>query len=68
MFWMHFNKTGHVDAVKIVESTKHQELDDVTVNTFYHWRCRAGAVDQVIVSVTFTLSRNVFARERNPYH
>jgi TonB family protein len=55
-FWLHFNaKTGRVDAVKIVESTGHAELDNVAVSTFYRWRCRPGQLDHAIIPATFTL-------------
>lgn len=55
LFWMRFDKTGRVTAVKIVESTEQPELDNAAVCAFYHWRCRPGEVDQVVVPVTFTL-------------
>ena len=55
-YWLHFNtKTGRVDAVKIVESTGHKELDNVAVSTFYQWRCRPGQLDHAIIPATFTL-------------
>lgn len=55
-FWLHFNaKTGRVDAVKIVTSTGHAELDNVAVSTFYRWRCRPGQLDHAIIPATFTL-------------
>ena len=55
-FWLHFSpKTGRVDAVKIVESTGHAELDNVAVSTFYRWRCRPGQLDHAIIPATFTL-------------
>jgi TonB family protein len=55
-YWLHFNaKTGRVDAVKIVESTGHTELDNVAVSTFYRWQCRPGQIDHAIIPATFTL-------------
>ena len=55
-YWLHFNaKTGRVDAVKIVRSTGHKELDNVAVSTFYKWRCRPGQLDGAIIPATFTL-------------
>ena len=55
-YWLHFNaKTGRVDAVKIVQSTGHAELDNAAVTTFYQWRCRPGQLDHVIIPATFTL-------------
>jgi TonB family protein len=55
-YWLHFNaKTGRVDAVKIVQSTGHTELDNAAVSTFYRWRCRPGELDHAIIPATFTL-------------
>ena len=55
-FWLHFNaKSGRTDAVKIVQSTGHVELDNVAVSTFYRWRCRPGELDNAIIPATFTL-------------
>jgi TonB family protein len=55
-YWLHFNaKTGRVDAVKIVQSTGHAELDNVAVSTFYRWRSRPGELDHAIIPATFTL-------------
>ena len=55
-YWLHFNsKTSRVDAVKIVQSTGHAELDNAAVSTFYHWRCRPGQIDHAIIPTTFTL-------------
>ncbi len=54
LFWMKFDKTGRVTAVKIIESTKQPDLDNAAVYAFYHWRSRPGEVDQVIVPITFT--------------
>ena len=55
-YWLHFSaKTGRVDAVKIVQSSGHAELDNVAVSTFYQWRCRPGQLDHAIIPATFTL-------------
>lgn len=54
LFWMHFDKTGRVTAVKIIKSTEKPELDNAAVYAFYRWRCRPGEVDEVIVPVAFT--------------
>ena len=55
-YWLHFNaKSGRVDAVKIVQSTGHAELDNAAVTTFYQWRCRPGQLDRAIIPATFTL-------------
>jgi TonB family protein len=59
LYWLHFNeKTGRVDAVKIVQSTGHKELDDVAVSTFYRWRCRPGQMHQATIPAAFTLDRS----------
>ena len=58
-FWLQFNtKTGHVDAVKILQSTGHTELDNVAVSTFYRWRCRPGDLHQITVPASFTLDHS----------
>lgn len=55
-FWLHFNtKSGRVDAVKVVQSTGHAELDKVAVSTFYRWRCRPGWLESVTIPAAFTL-------------
>jgi len=55
-YWLHFNeRSGRVDAVKIVQSTGHKELDNAAVSTFYQWRCRPGQLDHAIIPATFTL-------------
>ena len=53
VFWMKFDKTGRVKAVKIMESTKHSDLDNAAVYACYRWRCRPGEVDQAIVPIVF---------------
>jgi TonB family protein len=53
VFWMKFDKTGRVKAVKIIESTKHSDLDNAAVYACYRWRCRPGEVDQAIVPIVF---------------
>ena len=59
LYWLHFNaKTGRVDAVKIVQSTGHAELDNVAVSTFYRWRCRPGELDHAIIPASFTLEHS----------
>jgi TonB family protein len=55
LFWMHFDKSGRVTAVKILESTKQPELDNAAVYAFYRWRCRPGQVYEAIIPVTFTM-------------
>jgi TonB family protein len=52
-FWMKFDKTGRVKAVKIIQSTKHSDLDNAAVYACYRWRCRPGEVDQAIVPIVF---------------
>ena len=44
---------GRVKTVKIMESTKHSDLDNAAVYACYRWRCRPGEVDQVIVPFVF---------------
>lgn len=55
LYWLHFTKSGRVDAVKIAESAGHAVLDQAAVNAFYQWNCQPGKVDQLIVPVTFTM-------------
>jgi TonB family protein len=56
LFWVHFDKTsGQVDAVKIVQSTGHAELDNSAVSTFYHWRCRPGALKEATIPIGFSI-------------
>ena len=55
LFWMHFDKSGRVTAVKIVESTRQPELDNAVVYAFYRWRSRPGKVYEAIIPVTFTM-------------
>jgi len=56
LYWLRFNKSGRVNAVKIAKSTGHRVLDQAAVNAFYQWRCQPGKVDHVIIPVTFTMS------------
>jgi TonB family protein len=53
VFWMKFDKTGRVKAVKIMKSTTHPDLDNSAVYACYRWRCRPGEVDQAIVPLVF---------------
>ena len=64
VFWMKFDKTGRVKAVKIIKSTKHSDLDNASVYALYRWRCRPGEVDQAVVPVVFTIagSQSVMSR------
>jgi TonB family protein len=56
LYWLHFDHTGCVDAVKIAKSTGERELDQSAVNAFYRWRCQPGKLNQVIIPVTFTMA------------
>ncbi len=58
LFQLHFNsQTGHVDAVKVVKSTGHFELDTVAVKTFNRWRCRPGWLESATIPISFTYDR-----------
>ena len=54
LYWLHFTKSGRVNAVKIAKSAGHAVLDQAAVNAFYQWTCQPGKVDEVIIPVTFT--------------
>lgn len=53
LYWLQFDKTGRVVAVKIVQSTTDKDFDNSVVYSLYRWRCRPGEVDQVIVPISF---------------
>jgi len=53
VFWMKFDNNGRVKTVKIIQSTKHSDLDNAAVHACYRWRCRPGEVDQAIVPFAF---------------
>ena len=55
LYWLHFTKSGRVNAVKIAKSAGHAVLDQAAVNAFYQWSCQPGKVDQIIIPVTFTM-------------
>lgn len=60
-YWLHFDtKTGRVDAVKVLQSTGHAELDNVAVATFYRWRCRPGGLESATIPAKFTLDHSSY--------
>jgi TonB family protein len=65
VFWMKFDHNGRVKAVKIVQSTKHSDLDNAAVHSCYRWQARPGEVDQAIVPIVFHFggSGSTIARE-----
>jgi TonB family protein len=53
VYWMKFDRNGRVKAVKIIQSTKHSDLDNAAVYACYRWQARPGEVDQAIVPMVF---------------
>jgi TonB family protein len=49
-------KTGLVDEVKVLKTTKSHELDASAVMTFFKWKFRPGATKQRDVAVNFHLT------------
>lgn len=46
-------KTGDVDEVKVLRSTGHVLLDEVSAKAFFQWKFQPGVVTQVQVPVEF---------------
>ena len=49
-------KTGLADAVKVIKSTGHSELDATAVMTLFKWKFRPGAVKERDVFIVFQLT------------
>ncbi|HEY2713820.1 MAG TPA: energy transducer TonB [Chthoniobacterales bacterium] len=54
-FLLHFNATGAVTNVDVVQSTESPILDQTSSLTFRRWRCRPGVLTRVTVPITYTM-------------
>jgi periplasmic protein TonB len=54
-FLLHFDSSGSVTDVDVVQSTGSAILDQTSSSTFRRWRCRPGAYTKVYVPITYTM-------------
>jgi TonB family protein len=55
VFRLYVDKQGTVTSVRILKSTRHQELDAEALKAFMHWRAKPGPLREVDMPITFTM-------------
>ena len=56
---MHVNEQGSVDAITILKSTGHKELDVLAMKALIDWRGKPGPKWELDMPITFTMERSV---------
>ena len=54
-FLLHFDASGSVTDVDVVQSTGSDILDQTSSSTFRRWRCKPGVYSKVYVPITYTM-------------